>query len=235
MPSLLALEQRVVGRQVDGFDPHVRHPCRRCSFLDQSGHGRHAHAGRTIEQPTKRRIDQRLALSRCQQQNLQVFPVRSSRCRRRQQVVGKAKSARRKQLGPVAIPGERARLAHQPLDHVPIIDVVLGPAAQTRHHLLLPLAVPHLDRVGIHPHFHLLIDQPGRHRVGVPLHGDRAARLHPHRQAPERLLSPGRQRIQRSAFVHETLRSRLVPLRTHFVQEGHVGFLAVKVMAAAQE
>jgi hypothetical protein len=150
-------------------------------------------------------------------------------------VVGQAKSARRKQLGPVAIPGERARLAHQPLNHVPIIDVVLVPTAQTRLHFLLPLAVPHLDRVGIHPYLHLLADQPGRHRVGVPFHGDGATRLHPHRQAPERLLPPRRQRLQESTFVEEPLRSRLVPLRAHFVQEGHIGFLAGEIVAAAQE
>jgi hypothetical protein len=236
MPRLLAEQQIVVGRQVDGFDLHLRHPCRRCSFLDQSGHRRQTHAPLAIEQPTQRLIDQRLALSRCQEQNSQIFPVRSCfRRRRRQLVIGQAKSARRKQLGPVAIPGERAGLAHQPLDHMPIVDVVLGAATQTRLRFLLPLAVPHLDRIGIHTHFHNLADQSGRHRVDVPLDTDRAARLHAHLHDAERFQLPRRQRIQMLAFVHEWLGPRLVPLRAHFLQECHVSFWTVKVMAAAQQ
>ena len=108
-------------------------------------------------------------------------------------------------------------------------------ATQSRQHFLLPLAVPHLDRVGIHPYFHPLADQPGRHRVDVPLHGDGAARLHSHPQPAKRFLPLRRQRMQVLAFVDELLRSRLIPSRAHVVQESHVGFLAGKVVAATQE
>ena len=118
---------------------------------------------------------------------------------------------------------------------MPIIDVVLVAAAQTRLHFLLPLAVPHLDRVGRHPYLHVLADQPRRHRVDVPFDADRAARLHAHLHDAERLLSTRRQRMQVLAFVDELLRSRLVPSRAHIVQKGHIGFLAGKVVTATQE
>jgi hypothetical protein len=118
---------------------------------------------------------------------------------------------------------------------MPIVDVVLGPAADPRQHLLLPRAVPHLDRVGIHPHLHPFADQPGRHRIGVPLHGDRAARLHPHRHPPARLQTPRRQRLQASTFFDETLRPRCVPSHAHLVQERGVRVLAGEVVAAAQQ
>jgi hypothetical protein len=66
---------------------------------------------------------------------------------------------------------------------------------QTRLHFLLPLAVPHLDRVGIHAHFDNLADQSRWHRVDVPLDGDRAARLHADLHGAKRLLPPRRQRM----------------------------------------
>lgn len=118
---------------------------------------------------------------------------------------------------------------------MPIVDVVPGPAAQARQHVLLPLAVPHLDRVGIHPYLHPLADQPGRHRVGVPVHADDAARLHPDRQAAERFLPSRRQRLQGSTVVDEPLRPRLVPSLAHLMQECRVRFRAGKIVAAAQQ
>lgn len=118
---------------------------------------------------------------------------------------------------------------------MPIVNVVLVPAPQARQHFLLPLAIPHLDRVGIHTYLDPLADQPGRHRVDVPFHADGAARLHTHLPPTERLLPPSRQRLQTSTFVDETLRPRLVPPFAYFVQERHVRFLARKIVAATQE
>lgn len=168
-------------------------------------------------------------------QDPQVVADRSCRRRRCQMIVGHAKAARRKQLGPVAIPGKCARLAHQPIDYVPVVDAVLVPALQARLNFLLSWTAPHFDRVGMDPHLHPLADQPGRHRVDVALDRDRAARLHAHAHLPKRLQPPRRQCIQIIAFVMECLLSLGIAAIAQRAQERHIGFLARKIVAAAQE
>jgi hypothetical protein len=172
---------------------------------------------------------------RRQVQDGQIFAVRSCRRRRCQIVVGHAKTARRKQLGPVTIPSKRARLAHQPVDHVPIVDAVFVPAWQTRIDFLLSLTVPHFDRVGMQACLHPFADQPGCHRVDVPLDRDRAARLHPHTLRAKRLQPSRRQRIQVFTFVMEHLLLLRIAVIAHLTQEHRVGFLAREVVAATQE
>ncbi len=87
-----------------------------------------------------------------------------------------------KQLVPVAIIGERSRLAHQPVDDVPIIDTPLATSAQPRHRVTQLLGIPHLDHLGVQTRLHTLADQPARHRVDIALHFDDAARFHTHLQ-----------------------------------------------------
>lgn len=168
-------------------------------------------------------------------QDAQVFAVRPCRRRRRQFVVGHAKTARREQLGSVAIPGKRARLAHQPVDDVPIINAVLVASAQARHDFHLVLAVPHFDRVGAEAHIDPFADQARRHRVDVPLDGDGAPRLHTHTQAAKRLQPPGRQRLQVFGFVVECLLSFGVAARAHFAHKRLVRFPAREVATATQQ
>ena len=118
---------------------------------------------------------------------------------------------------------------------MPVVNAVLVPAFQARKNFLLSLAVPHFDGVGVDVHFHPLADQPGRHRVEVPLDVDRAPRLHPHPQLPERFQPTRRQRIQILAFVVECFLLRGVAAFAHLAQEDHVRFRAREIVAAAQE
>jgi hypothetical protein len=168
-------------------------------------------------------------------QDAQVFAVRPCRRHRRQFVVGHAKTARRKQFGPVTIPGKRAWLAHQPVDDVPIIDAMFAAPRQAWQHFQLVLAVPHFDGVGEQTRLDGFADQAGRHRVDVPLDGDGAPWLHPHVQAAKRLQPPGRQRMQGFGFVVECLLSVDVAARAHFTHKHLVRFPAREVATAAQQ
>lgn len=116
-----------------------------------------------------------------------------------------------------------------------IIDAVFIAALQARHHFQLLLAVPHFDGVGADAHVHPFADESRRHRVDVPLDGDRAARLHPHPQHLERLQTPRRQRLQAFAFVIESLLSFGVAAFTQFAQKHLVRFPVREVVAATQQ
>ena len=128
-----------------------------------------------------------------QPQVLLVGPVRHPRP---QHVVGDPERGRREQVVPVPVRRERARLADQPVDHVPVRDPVLAATPQPRHPLRHLLRVPHLHVLGMQPHLDPLADQPARHRVRVPADVDRAPRIHPRLGATRRLEPTRRQRTQ---------------------------------------
>jgi len=75
-----------------------------------------------------------------------------------EQVVSLAKAARREQVRPVAVAGQRSRLTHQPVDHMPVIDAMLVPATQPRRRHLQLLRVPDFDGLDADTHFHPFTD-----------------------------------------------------------------------------
>jgi hypothetical protein len=168
-------------------------------------------------------------------QNAQVVLVRTLRTLRPQGVVGQPKLARREQIVAVAIVGERARLAHQPVDHVPILDAVLAPASQTRQLVHAPLRVPNLDPLGEHAGLDPLADQSASHRVDVLVHMDGATAVHAHPHALARLQTPRRQRPQHGLFLGEACLSACVLLHKQLTQERLVGRAVGKIPAATQE
>jgi hypothetical protein len=88
-------------------------------------------------------------------------------------------------------------------------------ATQARHPLHQLLGIPHLDLLQAQARFHFFATQPGRHRVGVLLHADRAAPLHAHAHALQRLQPVGRQGPQVSHLLRELRRPARIPLRLH--------------------
>jgi hypothetical protein len=153
---------------------------------------------------------------------------------RQQRVVGQAEAAGGEHLGLVAVVGERPRLAHQPVDHVPVVDAVPAVAAQPGQILHLPLRVVDLDPLGEEAALHPLADQPGGHGVAVALHVDRAAPVHPHVPALAPLQTRRRQRPQPWQLLVEALLPALVELAEQAAQEAVVLRAAVEVAAAAQ-
>ena len=94
---------------------------------------------------------------------------------RAQRIVSHAKLRRGKQLFVIPIVGERARLTHQRIDDVPIVDRHPLLAEQSRHRLDVVILIGHDDFLRAQPHVNLLPDQPTGNGVGVGPHLNRAA------------------------------------------------------------
>ncbi len=175
-----------------------------------------------------------LALSGRQVQDAQVFLGRPFRLLLDQPVIDQPEATRRKQVLPVAVVGERSRLAHQPVNDVPVVDAVFAPTAQTGTALDEALGVPDLDMVGVQACFHPFADQPAGDRIGVAADVDGAARINSHFDALGCVDALGRQGPQQRHLLNESCLPALVPLSKQLPQEPFVGRAAGKVAAAAQ-
>jgi hypothetical protein len=111
-----------------------------------------------------------------------------------QPVVGYAKAAVGEQVLAITVILEGARLAHQLIDDVPVVDRVLVTPYQPRQRVHLDSRVPDFHALGIQPSFDLLADQTAVNRVGVPVNMDQAPRVHAHRQPQATVLPLRRQR-----------------------------------------
>ncbi len=175
-------------------------------------HGRGRPRAARPQQLLQHRLDSGLALPRRQVQNLQILLDGPLRPLLGQPVVGEAEAAGGEQLVAVAVAGERPRLAHQPVDHVPVGDPVLAPAAQPRQPLDQPLGVPDLDMVGEKPGLNPFPDQPAGHRVGVAADVDGAAAVRPHPDALVGVKALPRQRPQQGQLLDQPRPPALVAL-----------------------
>jgi hypothetical protein len=151
-----------------------------------------------------------------------------------QPVIDQAEAAGRKQLVPIAVVGERPRLAYQPVDDVPVVDAVLTPATQPGTAFDQALAVPDLDVVGVQASLHPFADQAAGHRVGVAADVDGAPRIHSHFVALAGVDPLGRQRPQHGQLFREPCPPALIALGEQLTQERFVGRPAGKVAAATQ-
>jgi hypothetical protein len=118
---------------------------------------------------------------------------------------------------------------------VAVVDPVLTPPPQAGHFLHPLLGVPDLDPLGVQPGLDPLADEPAGHRVGVALHPDGAARLHPHPQPLARLQAARRQRPQQGLLFGQVGLTAGVELGEQLPQEGGVGIAASEIPAAPQQ
>jgi len=118
---------------------------------------------------------------------------------------------------------------------MPVIDVMLLLATQTRHRQLQLFRVPHGDRLGPHACFHPFSLEPRRDRVDVVLHLDRAPLADTHTQPNQTLQASGRQLTQVCHFAFAPLSSAQVLPILHHLQEGCVPIPAREIPAAAQQ
>ena len=188
-----------------------------------------------VEQPAQGRLDAALALPRRQVQDLQILPGRLLRLLLPQAVVGQPEAARREQVVAVAVVGERPRLAHQPVDDVPVLDAVLAPATQPRQPFDLLLRVPHLQVVGVDADLDPLADQPADHRVGVAADVDGAATIDAHRHSLAGVQTLRRQRPQHGCLLLEAPEPAPVALGEQRTHERRVVGAAGEVATAAQQ
>jgi hypothetical protein len=197
-------------------------------------HQRRTQPAVPVAQTLQGRRDAALALARRQVQDLQIFLGRTLRLLRPQPVVGQPEAARREQVVAVAVVGEGARLAHQPVDDVPVVDAMLAPAAQPRQAFHLPLGVPHLDVVGMDAGLDPFANQAAGHRVRVAADVDRAAVIHPHRHALAGVEPLRRQRPQHGPLFPEALHPPLIALGEQRAHKPLVVAAAWEVPVAAQ-
>jgi hypothetical protein len=127
-----------------------------------------------------------------------------------------------KQLFPVPIVVKSPRLAHQPLNDVPVLDPVLAFPAQTRHRLDALLGIPYLQMLGINPHLDLLSDQPAVHRIDVVVDPDGAARPHPDPRPLATLQAPGRQTPKHPFFLSKSTPTPRIELGKKLAQKYRV-------------
>jgi hypothetical protein len=151
-----------------------------------------------------------------------------------QGVKGTPEDARREQLLAIAVLGEGPRLAHQPVDDVAIVDLMLVPAAQPRQHLDPLLRVPDLQVLDEQPHLDGLADQPAGYRVAVPPDVDQAALIDLYPQPLARLQPPCRQRPQHRQLLGQPRPPAGVELLQNLPQELRVRLPVGEIAAAAQ-
>lgn len=168
-------------------------------------------------------------------QDSHILPGRPLRSLLEQDVVDHAEATAGKEIGLVAIIGERSRLANQPVDDVPVVHPVLTPAPQPRYDLHLLLAVPDLDPLGVQAGLHPLADQSATHRVDIALHADGAARLHPHPQPLACFQAMRRQGTQQGSLLGQSVVPARVALSQQLPQEPLVRLPAGKIAAAPQQ
>jgi hypothetical protein len=150
-------------------------------------------------------------------------------------VVGHAEPRRREQIVAVGIVRERARLADQRVDDVPVVDGVPVAAHQPRPRFHTPVRVPHLDAVGIEPRFHPLTDQPAVYRIRVAVNVNQAAAI----DAATHLQTRRQPRVgqvgQRPLFLGEAILTPSVPRLPQILKERRVLLAAGEVAAAAEQ
>ena len=110
-------------------------------------------------------------------------------------VVGHAEPTGGEQVFAIAVPLKRPRLAHQPVDDVPIIDTrcLLRPRSRGKRSTSR-LGVPDLQVLDVEPDLDLLADQSAGDRIGIAVHVDQAARIHPGIETLATLVTVVRQR-----------------------------------------
>jgi hypothetical protein len=194
-----------------------------------------AHWLTLLQQLRHRLLDACLTRLRRQLQHPQVLTIGAARIVRLQRVVGTPKRQRRVQIRAIHVTRERPRLAHQPVNHVPIVDPMLRHATQTFHGLHQRTRVPHRNRLGADARFHLFTPQPRRHRVRVLLHLHCAALAHTHLLSFHGLQPALGQAPQPTKFFLEFVAAARVPHRRHATHQLPVLLPAAEVPAATQQ
>ena len=150
-------------------------------------------------------------------------------------IVGQAKARRREQILAVRVIRERAGLAHQRIDDVPIVHGRVIPAHESRSRIDAFVRVPDLDAVSEQPGFDLLADEPTVHRIRVAMNVNQAAGIDTAEHLQTRRQPLLGQMSQRGQLLSETIRSAGVPRRRDLLQEAHVLVAAGERATAAEQ
>ena len=150
-------------------------------------------------------------------------------------IVSDAKPRRRKQILAIGVVGERARLPHQLIDDVPIVDRVFVAADQSRQRIHLLICVPDLDAIGVQPGFHRVANQPTMHRVDAAMKVNQAAGIDAAVHLQATVESSIGQGAERGQLLGETIAAAGVAGLHHLLYKRHILIAAGEVAAATHE
>jgi hypothetical protein len=118
---------------------------------------------------------------------------------------------------------------------VPVINVLLAPAVQTRQRRHQLLRVPHFDMLGVQPRLHPFADQPAVHRIRVVLYVKHTPRRHRCTHAFATQQRRRRQRLEHRQLFRQTRLPVAVALAHHFFQKLLVRRPAGKIPTVTQQ
>jgi hypothetical protein len=236
MDLLLRVQQGIELRQIRRRHDDRRRGRQRRARLGQGDHRRGGQRGRVREQDPQRVVDRDFAVPGRVLQDLEILlRARPFVAAVAEPIVGEAEPRRREQVLAINVVGERARLPHELVDDVPVVDGVLVPADQPRQCVHGTVRVPDLDTVGEQAGFDPFTDQPAVDRIGVAPDVDQAAGVDAAADL-QATVEPGiGQFPERRQLLGEAVAPAGVAGHHHVSQEGHVLGPAGEVTAAAQE
>jgi hypothetical protein len=232
---LLVLQEIIKTTQIGRFDGHVRRRRQLGALAGQGDHG-FGRKGLLLSQETAQRIVHcRLAVMSSVLQNPQVgTPRHLGSMFVLQPVVGHAKAAGGEQILAITIVVKGARLAHQLVDDVPVVDRVPVASDQPRQRVHVGSRIPDFHTIGMQSGFDFPTDQPAVHRVGVAVQVDQAARIDAHRQPQATVQALRRQRRQHGELLGVARLARRVARGHHLLKKTAVVVAAIEIAAATQ-
>jgi hypothetical protein len=150
-------------------------------------------------------------------------------------VVGQAEACRWEQVVAVRVLCERARLADQRVDDVPIVHRVLVATHQSRQRVNEVVRVPDLDAIGKQSRLDLLPDHAAVHRIHVAMNVHQTAGVHAAGHLQTRRQPCFGQVFERRQLLGETVLATRVPHFHETLQEARVLLAAGKLAAATQQ
>ena len=175
-------QETIKTTQVGRFDGHVRHRRKLGTEPGQGDHGLRRERLSQRQQDPQGVVHRRLAVARGVLQNVQVRAAGDGgRVFGLQPVVSHPKTAVGEQVLAITVVFKSARLAHELIDQVPIVDRVLVAPHQSRQRVDQRSRVPNLHAVGVQSGLDLLANQAAVNRVDVAVNMDQAPRVHAHR------------------------------------------------------
>jgi hypothetical protein len=201
------LQEPVIHRQINIYDQHVGHRQRSATLPESLRDGEAVGRPPGVEQEPQRLVDRALPLASRQQEDREVLLDRAAGPPVLQRVISHPEPTGREHCVAVAVLLERPGLAHQPVDDVAVLDVMLPPAPESRQDIDPTRPVPDLQGLGHDMNINLLSNQTAGERVGVAADVDRAPRVDPRLDPSGHLQAACRQRRQHGHFLEKALLS----------------------------
>ena len=236
MSRLRECQQSVERRQIRRVDDDRR---RRRKFrigFRQRDHRLRRERTVPRQQDAQRVVDGRFAVVGRVVQDLQVILDAASHVAAlAEAVVRDAEPRRRKQIVAVGVVRERAGLADQRVDHVPVVHRVPVAADEARQRVDQSVGVPDLDAVGVQPRLDRFADQAAVHRIDVAMEVDQTARIDAARHLQARRQPCVGQMPEGRDLLGEAVAAARVPRRHDALQERGVLLAAGELATAAEQ